>query len=251
MKQQYVINYLVQKTLKPKTKKLILFNFIFISLSLAQNNCHPDINSEKNNYIIGYGSLMQKSSREKTTPEIKSIYPITIAGYQRIWGVADKKNGISYLAITKNKNSKLNAAYYKVSPQQILKTDDRELFYCREKINSRNINSLSAKSLDNGDYWAYVIPKSKIILPSSENPLVQSYVDIFLDGCFQIEYESNITGFAQDCYTTTVEWPEKTTNNAYWINDREAPKRPAQILHYKEIDQLLSSQTTNNIKKQP
>ena len=38
------------------------------------------------NYIIGYGSLMQASSRIRTDPHAQQAYPVEVKGFERVWG---------------------------------------------------------------------------------------------------------------------------------------------------------------------
>ena len=68
---------------------------------------------------------------------------------------------------------------------------------------------------------------------------MQSYVDIFLNGCFQIQEEFKLESFAKDCVETTKEWSE------HWVNDRIHPRRPFAIANAMKIDQLLSKYFTN------
>jgi hypothetical protein len=50
---------------------------------------------------------------------------------------------------------------------------------------------------------------------------VQSYVDICIHGCLEVEGKyPTATGFTQDFIATTDEW------NRFWVNDRLYPRRP-------------------------
>jgi hypothetical protein len=62
---------------------------------------------------------------------------------------------------------------------------------------------------------------SKTKEPAPTFPMVQSYVDICVDGCLEIEASYRTAdGFAQDFIKTTTGW------NKYWVNDRLYPRRP-------------------------
>jgi len=62
---------------------------------------------------------------------------------------------------------------------------------------------------------------SKTKEPTPDFPMVQSYVDICVNGCLEVEalYRS-ARGFVQEFVKTTTGW------NKYWVNDRLYPRRP-------------------------
>jgi hypothetical protein len=57
--------------------------------------------------------------------------------------------------------------------------------------------------------------------PTSKFPMVQSYVDLCINGCLELEsLYRTANGFTQEFIRTTTGW------NAYWVNDRIYPRRP-------------------------
>ena len=71
-------------------------------------------------------------------------------------------------------------------------------------------------------------------LPSAEFPIVQSYVDICLTGCLQIQQGFPEAGnFAAEFIQSTQEW------STFWENDRANPRRPFAIPMAQDIDVLL------------
>ncbi|MDE5004941.1 gamma-glutamylcyclotransferase, partial [Francisella tularensis subsp. holarctica] len=42
-------------------------------------NCRPEVNPNKDNYLIGYGSLMNKDSRQITDPNATYAAPILVS----------------------------------------------------------------------------------------------------------------------------------------------------------------------------
>jgi hypothetical protein len=46
-------------------------------------NAQPDSNRPQ--YVIGYGSLMQDESRKRTSPQASPAHPVEIRGYRRGW----------------------------------------------------------------------------------------------------------------------------------------------------------------------
>jgi len=63
---------------------------------------------------------------------------------------------------------------------------------------------------------------SKTKEPTPTFPMVESYVDICINGCLELEalYRSVQGSFTQEFIRTTTGW------NAYWVNDRIYPRRP-------------------------
>jgi hypothetical protein len=67
-------------------KKSALF-IILLSLSLPSFalDCHPEINPNLPQYIVGYGSLIDDTSKKRTDPSAEESVPVLIKGYKRIW----------------------------------------------------------------------------------------------------------------------------------------------------------------------
>jgi hypothetical protein len=99
--------------------------------------------------------------------------------------------------------------------------DDREKRgSCREEVPIKILAPLAGRTLPQGQVWIYVT-KSDLVHPVSEkHPIVQSYVDVFISGCFEIQEKFNINNFAAECITTTHDWSKS------WVNDRIMPRRP-------------------------
>ena len=58
-----------------------------------KSDCRPDFDSSQKQYIIGYGSLMQDESRQRTTPNTGLSYPVEIRGYRRGWYITGPRIG--------------------------------------------------------------------------------------------------------------------------------------------------------------
>ena len=186
--------------------------------------CHPTIDGDKNNYIVGYGSLMNNKSRHKTTPAAKEIYPILVKNYERVWGKRSSVKKATYLVIVPKKDQKFNAVYYKVDSKEIENTDQREKKYCRYKLSHRDISKLGNYALKKGTYWVYARQAKDIQKPTKSHPIIQSYVDIFISGCREVEKDFKLKGFTKQCIKTTHIWKDDK-----WQNDRDNPKRDLDI----------------------
>ena len=86
-----------------------------------------------------------------------------------------------------------------------------------------------------GDIWYFANSRKRF--PSAEHPIVQSYVDVCLDGCLEIEAmypRAKQINFAERFVRTTSNW------GAPWINDRIYPWRPfAYVPRAWAIDDLI------------
>jgi len=216
--------------------KSSLFFFVLIFLtntSLAQEcNLKPPKGSD--NFIVGYGSLMEKESRTRTNKNAKNVKPILIKNFQREWGQRSTRYKITFLTISQKKGSSLNAVYYPLSISGIIKLDKRERGYCRIKLKDDELNFFGKKlKLKNKNFWVYAARKQNVKNPDKKHPIVQSYVDIFLNGCFQIQDKFKINNFGKLCVETTKGW---TPN---WVNDRVHARRPFLIPNFYRIDTLL------------
>ena len=217
-----------------KLNLLLLLLSSFISFALS---CHPKINHHLPQYIIGYGSLIEEQSKKRTDPTAKENRPVLIKGYQRTWGVHSNFPGLNttFLSVSKNKSSFFNGVIYQLSnPENIQQFDQREMIYCRKKLRIDEINLLSGTLPAQKQVWIYVPMKKYQQIPTYDYPIVQSYVDVFMRGCLQIEKQFKINNFAKNCIKTTAQWPN------YWVNDRIFPRSPSLYEPYAlKIDTLL------------
>lgn len=180
-------------------------------------------------YILGYGSLMETASRIRTTPEAKEAYPVKVTGFKRGWFARTGVIGFSptYLGCVPHDTSVTNGVVYEVSAEEIKKTDEREKGYTRVQITLESITDYAKALSDDAKVWIYVnsFPDHEIPgdqLPSREFPIVQSYVDICMNGCIEIEdkYPGFAGSFIEDFVRTTAFWSPN------WANDRIYPRRP-------------------------
>lgn len=231
--------------------KLISSFFLFFSSYPAfstgmpeDSQCHPKFHADKQQFIIGYGSLMNKSSKQETYSHAGKSLPIIVKGFRRGWFASGPNVpfSITYLGAEVDAKSAFNAIMFALpNPRALQKYDNREDTYCRIKVPSESIVSLSNKNIPIGEYWIYVTPKQKHKLPSKQYPLIQSYVDLFLSGCFEIQEKYHLPNFAQECISTTSGWSK------YWVNDRPYPRRAFDgHPNIKKIDTLISQQLPTN-----
>ncbi|NDD06887.1 MAG: gamma-glutamylcyclotransferase, partial [Proteobacteria bacterium] len=204
---------------------IVVFLFCFSPQTQASTkdcNLNPSKNSK--NYIIGYGSLMERESRMITNPQAHRVEPVLVKGFQRAWGQNGGNYKTTFLTLIEKKDAKLNAIFYSVNIENLLKTDQRERSYCRIKVDEKNLDFYGRKvNSKDANFWIYAATPDRLKKPSATHPIAQSYVDIFINGCLQTEEEFKLQGFAKDCVQLTSDWSEQ------WVNDRLHARRPFAI----------------------
>ena len=205
------------------------------------DDCRAAADAGRPQFVIGYGSLMQDDSRRRTAPNAGPAHPVEVSGYRRAWIARGDPVGLSttFLGVTRDPRSHLNAVAYQVDADELRATDQREASYCRMAVSVQAIASLEKVPFDMeaGQAWIYSSQPAAIATPSVDYPIVQSYVDIFVSGCLEQEQRFGLEGFARECIDTTHDW------SPHWVNDRLYPRRPF-IYQPKarQIDLLLSQQ---------
>ncbi len=191
--------------------------------------CGGPPSTTQQNYIFGYGSLIEDESRMRTTPSARNAFPVKVKGVRRGWWARGAASGLTttFLGALDDPAAECNGVIYPVTAQEIAATDQREnAGYKRCKIDPNEITMKDGRNTPpDGEFWAYInlIPPDEVgdNLPSPQFPMVQSYVDICINGCLEVEGKyPTAAGFTQDFIDLTDEW------NRYWVNDRLYPRRP-------------------------
>lgn len=213
-------------------------------------NCHPSIDQSATQYIIGYGSLINKKSRFRSLERNIEAYPILLKKFERGWFSPGNSVGFdtTYLGITENKTAKLNAIFFEVTEVDINILDKRERVYCRHQVTPKQFTLLAPAATPyktKSQFWIYssLETSKNHSTPTTKLPIVQSYVDIFLTGCLNIGKQFQLPDFAKNCIRTTRYW------STHWVNDRIYPQRP--FIYQKnayEIDRLIKASLPKKFK---
>ncbi|WP_109098537.1 gamma-glutamylcyclotransferase family protein [Aquimarina sp. AU58] len=181
------------------------------------------------NYIFGYGSLIESESRLRTTPNAKDVYPVIVSGLKRGWFARTGGNSLSttFLGCIKDSKSIVNGVIYKVSEEEIKNIDSREKGYSRELLDKDKIKFLFDIKDPNIKIWTYLnefdnFKELKNNFPNKKFPIVQSYVDMCINGCLEIEAKfdkAKELNFTKMFIESTEHW------NEFWANDRIYPRR--------------------------
>lgn len=184
-------------------------------------------------YIFGYGSLIDSQTRVSTTPSALYASPVNVVGIQRGWFGRLDDVGPTYLAALPDPNSNCNGVIFKVSVQELEAVDEYESGYERKRIDPKNVIMLDdSNPLAKGDIWFYTCVAKRFATP--ESPILQSYVDTCLNGCFEIEAnfpQAKETKFAEQFLKTSSDWSK------YWVNDRPHPEHHP---NSSKIDELIT-----------
>lgn len=179
-------------------------------------------------YVFGYGSLLERASRTRTNPDAIGAWPARVTGYQRGWfhQFADNiGSSCTYLGAVEAGGKTVNGVIYRVADFE--KTKERETGYTATPLEAEKITMLDGGGpLEMGNANVYIFVSnedsiSKSREPTSGFPMVQSYVDLCINGCLELEsIYRTAKGFTQEFIRTTTGW------NADWVNDRIYPRRP-------------------------
>ena len=184
----------------------------------------------KNCYIFGYGSLINSNSRSITGITGEGI-PVRINKIKRSWCATSKANPMASVGIESDINCSCNGVLFPIDQKELSKFDARETGYYREFLPKSQINFLSEDILIGEDVWIYFAKQTNH--PCPNQPIVQSYVDVIIEGCLEISLD-----FTAEFLKTTTGW-EYT-----WIDDRLFPKYPRPLDNsnpYQKIDRIIQN----------
>jgi hypothetical protein len=189
-------------------------------------------------YIFGYGSLIQIESRTRTVPSAFAASPVIVKGITRGWYYQADSASLNptYLGAVDDPGATTNGVIYGVTDSEFEATKLREADYRPTRISPSVITMLDGSPAPpNGEFWYFASKTKKTA--TSEHPIVQSYVDICVDGCLEIEAIYPLAAnarFAEQFIRTCTDW--KTP----WMNDRIYPWRPfIHVPRASQIDALL------------
>jgi hypothetical protein len=175
-------------------------------------------------YIFGYGSLIDRQSRTATWPSAQFASPAVVRGIARGWFDQTDVPSWSptYLGGVADDGAECNGVIFRVTPAEFDSYTQRETGYKPTEIDPSQITMLDGSlAAPDGDIGYFANTRKDF--PSAARPIVQSYVDVCLDGCLEIEAtypRAKRANFAERFVRTTSNWGPP------WINDRIHPWRP-------------------------
>jgi hypothetical protein len=227
-----------------------------------------DANNYRNvpTFLFGYGSLIEARSRVRTWPTARHALPAIVRGVVRGWFKRTRGVGPSptYLGAVPSRDAATvglhadrtapglqnasddcapvcNGVLFPVTLVELQHYDAREADYTRERILPEDVEMLdgSAGLPAGSEVWFYAT--RDVQWPCPAFPIVMSYVDICLTGCFEVEAVfplARAARFAEMFVRTCAGW---TWREGCWVNDRVYPRRAfAVVPEAARIDQLIA-----------
>lgn len=164
-------------------------------------------------YIFGYGSLIYSLSRNRTTPNKHIVFPLKVYGLTRgWWGVIPvPRPSTTFLGCVEafrygieEDESFVNGVAYQVTSEELILIDEREIGYKRIQVDLENVHDYCNRFQSGDRVWVYTNEHQDLNFPrghypTEELPIVQSYLDLCINGCLEIEKEfENTSGFCKD-----------------------------------------------------
>jgi len=167
-------------------------------------------------YIAGYGSLICAESRSRTGIGSPAV-PIEIEGIARRWSVPTPEWQATAVGAHVDDNATTSAIYFEVDAENLKRFDAREQGYQRrlipwEQVTIAADHGNTTELPKKGNLWIYVGDSAH--KPSKERPIMQSYLDVILNGCLAIS-----ESFAERFMLTTQHWQQL-------VDDRANPQYP-------------------------
>lgn len=201
--------------------------------------------------------MINRASRLKTVPSAHAAYPVKVKGFTRGWWARTNVKGLTttFLGCVRLEEFRkfrkprpnddgFNGVFFEISDRDLVDMDKREMGYERILIQHELLEfyEFQPSPEKESEFFIYVnkFPSEEKFsdsLPSPDVPIVQSYVDICMEGCLELEMEfpfQNEDEFVREFLDTCHEW------NSHWVNDRIQPRRPHAYfpLAFK-VDQIL------------
>lgn len=179
-------------------------------------------------YIFGYGSLICADSRSRTGVSSQA-YAVDVSGIARRWSVPVPDYGATALGAHQNAQARCNGVVFAVDDDNLARFDQRERGYDRLRIDWSQVENLGDIPLPtHRPLWAYVGTRQDDPIP--ERPILQTYLDVILNGCLAISPD-----FAERFIASTTPWQ-------HLRDDRQSPGYPRALSDHSrhpDIDALL------------
>ena len=194
---------------------------------------------------------MDTTSRVRTTTYALNAYPAALNGYVRGWFTQRTAVGHTSTNLGMVEDNSYTKEYkpvvgvlYKVKEEDLPELDRREVNFDRKRVDEKQIHLISSEmTLEGYDIYTYINKQLTIVdipalTPTLDMPMVQTYVDMCVNGCIEMEdrfIPAKIFKFKEMFFKHTVNWSDE-----FWVNDRIHPRRPSQYCpNANQIDGLI------------
>nr|MDJ0707650.1 hypothetical protein [Leptolyngbyaceae cyanobacterium MO_188.B28] len=177
------------------------------------------------------GSLINKVSRN-FTGVLADIHPVRVSGIKRGWYINIPEDRDTGLGAISDSASSCNGILMAANGEDFIALDSREKIHGYQRVKLpleifTFLDSETIRKIEIEAIWTYIT--DKIIQPTENCPIAQSYLDVVLEGCLSIS-----DTFAEEFILSTYGWEFP------WIDDRQKPRyrRPISA-DIERIDMLL------------
>ena len=222
-----------------------LVNDDSLSSTLININGFSDTQIDSLEQLLNPG-VSQKIDESKNRQE--NIKFCRISGIRRGWYAQNMnpnivRGGLSkyptFLGAYEKKSSTCNGTLFEVNTDELRELVQRESLYKQVLIDSSRITLLYGSAIPaDAEVYYFAIPKSNVRMPTKERPIIQSYVDVCLNGFIKMDEKMGNTNYDQtrEFIQTTKCW------NKHWLNDRLIPYRASVFVNKRSlIDKILST----------
>lgn len=174
--------------------------------------------------MIGYGSLLSKTSMEETLKRTytDSVYQVHLEGYQRTWNYVYSINdpdmnyyyakgndtiaikNVIALNIEDAKDTQMNCALFFITPEELTQFDEREQGYDRIDVT----NAIAEYTFTGGKVYVYKANKEHVFNFDDEGQTVlpKSYLDLVTKACDSMgtEYRKEFDATTKNLDKVTV-----------------------------------------------
>lgn len=157
-------------------------------------------------YFFGYGSLVNTATHDYLEP-----LPARLRGWQRCWCHTALRD-VAFLTVRPAPEVTIEGLTAAVPKADWEALDAREFAYERIAASSAVEHVLSGQP----EISVYAVPAAQQNLGSQRHPILLSYLDVVVQGYFQVFGEAGVEMF----FTTTTGWDAPT------LKDRSTPRYP-------------------------
>ena len=167
----------------------------------------------QSDFVLGYGSLLNRHSRETYSGITGEVLPVRVAGWRRGWTVRYRDEAATYAGVRAAPGRHVEAVVAPTSISPELR--DRERGYDFLEVEPADIHPVKpGDSLPEGRFW--IVVNREQVRADDAHPICQSYVDTCLLGCLETGGEARARAFIEQ----TELW------DGHWVDDRDAPLYP-------------------------
>jgi hypothetical protein len=189
------------------------------------------------NYLLSYGSLMNRYSREVYSGLVGDVIPAVLKGWSRGWCTQYPDEAASYAGAYASAGSLLNTVLVATEIDDGIRQREREY-----RFTELDRNQFDLRSEQEGDFAAgaaryWICETANPGIADQDTPLPQSYVDTCLLGCLESGGEADALEFVEQ----TSGW------EGVWVNDRQFSRpiyprgAPVSDSSYQQIDEILEA----------